>query len=440
MNPPLEVTTMKLLLTIIVTTACLATMGAYEEFHCAQTNGTYDFTDPGTWEEVTAPNSPDAVAIVTGGYWGGNVSLEFSDTPTAAVLRVSITNAIGDTGNRVCSLQNGTLVMSNRNDSVAYIIDTSVAKASTPLRLQTSLDLLVDQTIVMAASNKPVAFSCQLVGSGTVRLVDGQINLSQPGTPNPSPDFTGTVAIEDGATLFCSGEDDNFTNPLARAVVKDGGTLSIRGAQSSVAPAGQWNCQLVMEDGGRILSAAGANGSPSNIVMGAYTVIGENLHSTATAAKDLEFRGDVHGTGVVRKIGDPTENRFLGSISPGIGAGTLTLSEEAGTILLGMPSDLLTLNVEDGDLLEMINMGSAVDLANIDVVFLEITTPGMTNWFLTADGGIANQFNSTNFVSGLTGAVIYDSGNNRVGAVVVPEPIAGVVGIILAALAWRRMQ
>ena len=431
---------MKNLLLCVSVLAALSASAAYQEYHCAKTSGSYDWTDPATWVENAVPDSPDAYVVITGHYDGGSVNLSCGGSlgsATAAFIYVQNANAVAP-GNWPTIITDGTLIFTNNNDMSAWVVDTSTGLASSPLQFNTSLTVPVDQTISFVVSNKPVLCRSAFTGSGTVRAWHGQLTCSQAGTDNTSPDFAGTIEVCDGAILYFNGEDC-FTNPLTTIVVKDGGELLIRGAQSGPTPACRVNCPLIIEDGGTLNTQAGAHGAPSNIVASTYTVIGENIHTTSTKQKDLEFWGDVQGTGTIRKTGGTplTTNRFLGSISPGFSAGTLTMNEQSGWIELGLPSNRLTLNIENEDLLEMINMDLPVDLANMDLVILTPMTA--TNWFLTADGGIANTFNSVALTNGLVGNVIYDYGNNRVGAQVVPEP-AALAALALAIAAVVRVR
>jgi hypothetical protein len=153
----------------------------------------------------------------------------------------------------------------------------------------------------------------------------------------------------------------------------------------------------------------------------------------------LVVQGTVSGTGTVTKTGVQT-SYFIGAISPGASAGTLTIEESQGAVRFSKDSDLVELLVEDGDLLELTSFETALDLSMIDAMFLDTTAPGTTNWFLTCDAGIANTFNSVNYTNGYAGTVIYDTGNNRAGAVVVPEPAALAAACALLCAVRRKLS
>jgi len=152
----------------------------------------------------------------------------------------------------------------------------------------------------------------------------------------------------------------------------------------------------------------------------------------------VEVQGTLSGTGTVTKTGVQT-NYFVGPISPGASAGTIIIDESEGAVLFSNGTDLAELQVEEGDMLVLQNFDSPLDLSTMDVLFLTPMFPGpTTNWFLTCDSGIANTFNSVNYTNGLTGTVIYDVGNNRVGAVVIPEPVAALAAVFALLYAARR--
>ncbi|NLF40873.1 hypothetical protein GX586_15625 [bacterium] len=171
---------------------------------------------------------------------------------------------------------------------------------------------------------------------------------------------------------------------------------------------------------------------------GDITVHGSTTFDVQAGKELMGVYGMLAGTGTIVKTGTQT-NFYVGTISPGFSAGTLTIDESAGAVLLGLTNNTVELLIEDGDLIELASFSAPVDLATIDATFLNATTPGMTNWFLTCDAGIANELNSVSFTNALTGIVIYDAGNGRVGAIVVPEPaiLFGAAGLVIAFLRRR---
>jgi len=168
-------------------------------------------------------------------------------------------------------------------------------------------------------------------------------------------------------------------------------------------------------------------------------VLGGVVTNAAQQNAFMNFRGDISGTGTLVKINSNPygTNMFTGSISPGLaGVGKLTINEVAGTTQIGMPDAPVTLNIEDGDQLELLNMDVPVDLTNVSVKFLTETALGTTNWFLTCTSNVVNTFNAVAYASGLNGAVIYET--DRVGAVVVPEPALMLAVALALTAALRR--
>jgi hypothetical protein len=148
--------------------------------------------------------------------------------------------------------------------------------------------------------------------------------------------------------------------------------------------------------------------------------------------------GSINGTGTYVEATGVT-NYYIGNVSPGYSAGTLTMDNQDGPMYLGAPGAQLGLEIENGDLLELTNMPGVVDLANIDVTFYSIDTGGQIHWFLTSDTGFTNEFNATNFVLYTSGTLHYDYANDRVGVTIVPEAAAGAAVFALL-VAARRMK
>jgi hypothetical protein len=185
------------------------------------------------------------------------------------------------------------------------------------------------------------------------------------------------------------------------------------------------------------LMRAGANGVSTDR-MGDILIEGDVEIEVFAGNTVVEIQDTFSGTGTVTKTGVQT-NYFTGAISPGASAGTISIDESQGAMEFGRDADTVELLIEDGDLLELTSFDTALDLSMIDATFLDTTAPGTTNWFLTCDAGIANTFNSENYTNGLSGTVIYDTGNNRVGAVVVPEG-GGVAAVIALIFTARRRK
>lgn len=223
----------------------------------------------------------------------------------------------------------------------------------------------------------------------------------------------------------------------AAAFVIEGGRLGLAALTRATLPTVTNNSPLVLRTGATLYAI---NNTTNGIhLLNTVTVDGVVTNEYQTHTLSFSYLGDVRGTGtVVNYLNgsiNTVSNRFLGSISPGFGPGTLTFDEATGVTILGEPGMPVMLNIEDGDTLVLTNMGAAVDLANIDVTFLTATAKGTTNWFLYADNGFINDFNSINYGI-LTGELVYEA--NRIGAVVVPEPCIALVG--LAGLLWSRRR
>ncbi|MCX7005498.1 MAG: hypothetical protein NTV22_19830 [bacterium] len=149
----------------------------------------------------------------------------------------------------------------------------------------------------------------------------------------------------------------------------------------------------------------------------------------------LLFTGMISGTGTfVEATG--LSNTFVGTISPGFSAGTLTFNQATGVFVFGTSATPLQLHIENGDLLLMTNLAAPLDLGTLEVTFFSPTTYHETNWFLSCASGISGELHATNFVMYTSGQVIYDNANGRVGVWIIPEPACLV--LLGAGGAWLR--
>ncbi len=145
----------------------------------------------------------------------------------------------------------------------------------------------------------------------------------------------------------------------------------------------------------------------------------------------------ISGSGVLAKTGEGTLH-VIGSVAPGSSPGTITFSKDGGALEFGTASDTVQLLIENGDLVVVSNLAAALNLGNVDVKYIGVTTLGETNWFLYSTSGINGTFNNIDY-SSYSGETMYDGANNRVGAVVVPEPAAlCVMTVVLLTLTRRR--
>jgi len=186
-------------------------------------------------------------------------------------------------------------------------------------------------------------------------------------------------------------------------------------------------------------------GTTWDVVTPAQMSSGTNViaNLTAPATRDVPNPEDLtvvtnllSGTGELTKTGAGTL-RVTGAIAPGTSPGMLTINREDGAVELGIASDTALLKIGDGDLLVVSNFTAPLNLAHLDVRYMGVTAAGTTNWFLYSTTGINGAFNTIDYGPD-TGVTIYDSGNNRVGAVVdVPEPLLAAVAL-LALMPLRR--
>jgi len=243
-----------------------------------------------------------------------------------------------------------------------------------------------------------------------------------------SPDYTGTIYIEQSVGNVPLAQTSLHMCTNASFVVRTGAALKV----AQIARMGK----VVRMEPGSALQAEWA--SPSSNIAD-FVILGGVVTNATQRNSFINFRGDVSGIGTLVKMNNNPDgtNMFTGSISPGLnGAGKLTINEQQGVTLIGMPGTPVTLNIEDGDQLALLNMDVALDLANVSVKFLTETALGTTNWFLTCDSGFVGSFNAVEYAPMLNGIIIQE--NNQIGAVVVPEPALMLMGALALLTARRR--
>jgi hypothetical protein len=95
----------------------------------------------------------------------------------------------------------------------------------------------------------------------------------------------------------------------------------------------------------------------------------------------------------------------------------------------------------DHDQLQVVDEEEDYNLTNVHLRVSGIASgSSVTNWVVTASGtfGLVGEFRSIEHTNGLyTVAPVYDYGNKRAGVIVIPEPAAALVAVVLAALLRR---
>ncbi len=250
----------------------------------------------------------------------------------------------------------------------------------------------------------------------------------------PSPNFKGTVVVAE-RDLFMRATAA-LTNAQLIQTVRNT-TAYINNRESTT------RFPLKLENGTRYrLTSNGANAHEGALLIeGVVTVQADNT---------LTLSGAASGTGTVTKTGNGAA-RFTGSITPGASAGILRFTRSAGTLLLGIAGDPVDLNIEvtgaggvpgtDHSQIIIASLDTALDLANINLAFTGVASGMVTNWFLVGNNiDVSSDFAAVDYGPGKTGEIVkednFDGSNDRVGALVIPEPSLALAG--LALLLGRR--
>jgi hypothetical protein len=380
------------------------------------------------WEQGDFPRALGDEAVITNVYIGNitgarTILLDIAATVTAVRFRGGTTSNCYP---QVSSMDKRLYLQSASGN--AQIEADSFSPQSWGSALKMPLVFLSD-TDMRVTTNKifAIAADSEFHGTGDLHLYSLLANSVVALRANASPNYTGTIYVE--SSIGDTGvrlEAQSYICTNARIVIRRGAILTL----GSVAQCGK---VISMEPGSRM--DAFSSTTPSNAAD--VVILGGVVTNFLRKSTFMNSRGDVSGTGTLVQVilNNPGgSNIFTGSISPGLGgAGKLTINEQQGVTLLGLPGAPVTLNIEDGDQLELLNMDVPVDLNYVNVQFLTSTASGATNWFLTCTSNVVNTLNSITYAQSLGGYVVYET--NRVGAVVVPEPalmLAGALALLVA--------
>jgi hypothetical protein len=423
--------TLSLLMLVLALAAALAHAASYSR-NSSPTSGLWN--DSATWTPSGYPQLQGDEADFT---LTASVTTQVDDDgrfSTTSVIRASLATAgAAILSRQVAAANSDNLVLLSNVSGYAHIVLLNGTTSSTsPLNLNDTLRVEVAQPVIVSNaynnSGRPIVLSCDFFGAGDIICQGvGPIRFGFNAGGCEESVYTGTIYVREmsanGKATFYSSVRAFTNSPNAKIVVQNTGVLGVDQANS------RCNLPITLQQGS-LLTCNSAN--TANYV----TVIGETTFDSSAATGVLTVEGTLSGTGTISRSGNASgAMQFVGTIAPGFSAGTLVLNENVGTLRLGLAGDRVLLNIENGDVISNINMGAAVDLANIDVAFLNLTTPGTTNWFLHADNGFANSFNSTSYGS-YVGYLVTEA--NRIGAVVVPEPVA-VCGVALLVVLRRRL-
>ena len=418
-----------LLLTLALTTT-LAHAASYSR-NSTPTSGLWN--DSATWTPSGYPQLQGDEADFT---LTASVTTQVDDDgrfTTTSVIRATLsTGGAAILSRQTAAANSDNLVLLSNVSGYAHVVLSGSTTATSPLNLNDTLRVECVHPIVVSNaynnSGRPIVLSCDFFGSGDIICQGvGPIRFGFNAGGCEESVYTGTIYVRamsaNGKATFYSSVRAFTNSPNAKIVVQNTGVLGVEQANS------RCNLPITLQQGS-LLTCNSAN--TANYV----TVIGATTFDSSVAAGVLTVEGTLSGTGTISRSGNASgAMQFVGTIAPGFSAGTLVLNENVGTLRLGLAGDTVLLSIEDGDVISNMNMGAAIDLANIDVVFTTTTTLGTTNWFLHADNGFANSFNSTSYGS-FTGYLVTEA--NRIGAVVVPEPVA-VCGVALLVVLRRRL-
>ncbi|NLF40489.1 hypothetical protein GX586_13680 [bacterium] len=422
-------------LAILAALCCVTASAA--QYIAPLISGNFNWTNTAQWSPVGSyPNSPSDEALFTN---AATITVSVNGGPvTAAVVTLA--------GTRI-TLQNGSgsgreLFLTNNAGN------PRITAIGLPFNYQIVNNLITTfgQPLDVVATNT-LRFYPNMVSSADVNLIanGGVIHLGDSYiVVNISTGYTGAVHVKGGNSAGQYVAYKTWALSNSAAYVVEGGRLAFMALTQPQAalPVVSNISPLILNEGATLYALN--NATNGILLLKDVTVNGVVTNEYQTHTLSFTYLADVKGTGaVVNYLNgsiDTVTNLFLGSISPGFSAGTLTLDEANGVTKLGASGSPVTLNIEDGDRVALINMGAAVDLQNINVKFLTTTVPGTTNWFLHSDSGFAGgAFNTVDpgtfvcfVVSNVPGMPDY------IGAVVVPEPV--VLAVPFLALLLRRCR
>mgnify|MGYP001283983940 CR=1 FL=1 len=421
------------------TLVCTSTLAADYVWTNAATAG-QEWNVAGNWNPNGVPNGPgdaaifhdvDNVADVQRGIGQSGYDV------TLGVLRVeAYTNrysiAIDNwwTGREMVLYSAGgnakiDVISSNTAGGGGYYGNLRLSTGAGFLRFASDTDVLITNNDAYFVAAVPFS------GNGTIR-VDGSGEFELPGGESP---YTGTIHLYNRISNLPN--DAGALSNAAGIVVHSGSLLNLGGSYSALIT---HHAPLVL-DGGKLGNNAG-----------------EHCCANVKVTKDSNvspwywvttFNGTIQGTGTVSQT-DPGVFNVIGcTVKPGFSIGVVKFNRSGGDFFFGSNALPAMLNIEiagaggvagaDYDQVEITGYQRDLDLAGVST-YISGTGSGMaTNWFLVANRILdGSTFNSTSNAAGLSVGYVYDYDNNRVGAIVMPEPAVALALAGLALLLRRR--
>jgi hypothetical protein len=390
--------------------------------------GEQQWDAPGNWSPNGVPNTPGAVVVFTNlGQARAVYPINVPSSVTVGVVRLmQLTNSY--------DFRFGTIVFRNgqggaRIEGVRTLSGGYTRSLNTPQTIYEVPHLLVEDY-----SGFMVWAEGGLAGSGTI-VVTNSTGIEIGGTSHL---FDGRIVVCNGALVGIRSGPEFLVNANAQVIIRNGGLFRVNSRADT-------HASYLLDGGGQLLVASGGQLSQH---YGDICVSG-GAPRIATTQND-NSRGLMHGT----LYGEGTlqcdarkpmnSNVFVGAIAPGFSVGTLAFDElsEFG-LVLGTPDDHVVLEIDinavSNDVVTCTSMDQALDLTTIEAQFSvqSFTPEGVTNWFLSSDGGVAGTFAAVSTTMG-NAYPVYDYANNRVGVVVTPEPTAALAAAFALFSAARR--
>ncbi|NLF38973.1 hypothetical protein GX586_05970 [bacterium] len=436
---------MKRFVTVITLCAAVCLTASADVFTWTSTaNGNWD--DPANWQSVSGgyPQQPGDVASFT------NIGL-----PSTTTLTITLPAGAVTCGVVTCSHVSNSFAFNGASANTSFLVLTNVGdvariQVTQPRASSGGLFAFRNCTIEFTHPALLQAHLASLVFFESSSAWQGDTVVTGRGSSTvqylriacPSPNFTGTLVVDQYDAYFRATPAAITNARLVKTVRGTGAYIENRQAPTFF--------PLKLENGTRYHLTSNGAGSHDGPLTAEGAVAIE-------ADSTLTLSADVSGTGTVAMTGSTAGTgiaRFTGSISPGASVGVLGFNENAGVLELGTAADALDLNIEitgaggeagvDHDQIVIQNLDTALNLANLNVAFSGTAPGNVTNWFLVGNSiDTASDFASVDYGPGRTGAIFKEDGfdgvNDRVGAIVVPEPAA--IGVALCAVVLcRRMR